>query len=115
MDGWVFAYGPGRFRQGKSCFTGTVVMSEHRMYLRDAVGDMAQTYIPLEKIYRVRSSWKGLRLFVMPSAVSIYTVVIEAPRRVLGPLLQDLVRVRVLKRRWFGWEWADPGFTIGSR
>ena len=49
-----FHYGQGVYIEGQKRFEGEIVLSEHKLFLKDAQKqDIAPTFIPLEKIEKV--------------------------------------------------------------
>jgi len=104
----LFSYGPGVYQKGNKRHQGEIVLAPYRLYLRDGGGDMAPTYILLEKILRVRQTLKGLTIRVRLSSLEDYEVTLTAPRRVLGGLARDLAARRGLRRKLFWPEWYDP-------
>ncbi len=106
-----FSYGYGRYEQGEMCFEGLIVLSQHRLFLRGENGDIPQTYVPLEKIYKVRRFWaRGLALYVRPSQMTEYVVRITGERSLERDLVKDLIQRRGLKRKLLGREWIDLNF-----
>jgi len=109
IDGQAsFSYGPGRcWREGKEYF-GQIILSRHKLYLRNEQGDLSLTFIPLEKIYKVRFFWNRLEVLVRPSSFTQFTAVITGERREMKGLVRDLAGRRGFSRKKFGLEWVDP-------
>ena len=104
-----FSYGHGIYVEGEKKFEGQIVLGEHKLFLRDASGDLAQTYVPVEKIERIRKTNLGLEVTVRPSIYFRYTALIKGDRQHISELVKDIVRRRGLKRRFLKNEWAESG------
>lgn len=104
----LVTYGQGEFRQGERVWQGRLMMSEHKLYLSGPAGDLTETYIPLEKIKRVRRAGGGMTVEVRPSLTTQYAVDVIAPKKLGKELLNDLVSRRQLRRRFLRQEWFDP-------
>ena len=104
----VFSYGQGEYCEGPKRVKGQIVLSEHKLYLRGPEGDIAPTYVPLEKIEKVRKTRQGVEVYVRPSLVERYTALFRGERKHLASLLKDLVARRGLRKRGF-WanEWVE--------
>jgi hypothetical protein len=102
----IFSYGKGAFREGEKSFSGEIILSEHKLYLRDSQGDLSTTYIPLEKIVKIQKVAGGLAIYVRTSLTVSYTAVITGGKEI-GSLLNDLVQRRRLKKRFLRREWVD--------
>ena len=106
----LFSYGKGEYFEGTKRASGELVLGEHKFYLRGASGDLVQTYVPLEKIERIKRTWSGLELHVRPTMVSSYRALIKGQARHLRELLKDLVARRGLRKRFLFPEWSDQDF-----
>ncbi len=103
----LMAYGQGVFQEGPRCFRGRIVLNDHRLFLQGPDGDLAATYIPMEKVVRVRRTLRGLKVYVRASMVKTYQVLIKGQRRHLGELVRDLVKKRYLTKKFIWPEWYD--------
>ena len=103
----TFSYGPGEYKDGLFSARGEILVSAHKLYLRDNGADIPRTYVPLEKIIRLRLRWSCLEVDVVPNMMSRYTAIINGKRSVLKSVVRDLVSQRGLKRVFFRWEWYD--------
>ena len=100
-------YGTGQYREGKQQYRGRIIMGEHRLFLKSPDGDIPATYIPMEKIIRVRRTFSGLTIDVHASAVKHYRVILQSGSAILSALTKDLVQKRHLKKKLLFPEWFD--------
>ncbi|HSA31146.1 MAG TPA: hypothetical protein P5160_05005 [Candidatus Omnitrophota bacterium] len=106
-----FSYGYGQYEQGTVSIRGMIVLGQHKLFLKGEAGEVPQTYIPLERIYKIRRLWpQGLEIHVRPSQMTEYAARIRVERPLEKDLLKDLARRRNLKRRFLRAEWFDPNF-----
>jgi len=103
----VFSYGEGEYVQGETRLRGQILLSEHKLYLRDGQRELSQTFIPLEKIKRVRRSSDFLEVDVELSVVIQYAARIKGEGKQITDLCKDLVSARGLKKRFFRREWHE--------
>jgi len=103
-----FSYGPGRYLRDGREFTGQIILDAHKLFLKGGQGELSLTFIPLEKIYKVRFFWNRLKVFVRPSSFTQFTAVITGERREMQGLVRDLAQRRGFRRKKFGLEWVDP-------
>jgi len=108
FDTLLFSYGQGTcLLQGRR-YRGEIVLSRHKLYLRDNSGDIAKTFIPLEKVFKVRVFWGRMWVYARPSTfMQFVAVVCGRPGRIRA-LMRDLADHRQLQKRRFGLEWVDP-------
>jgi len=104
-----FSYGQGEYIEGERRLKGKIILSEHKLYLKDGNIDLPQTYIPLEKIKRVKRTRQGVEVFTRPSLYSQFKALFKGERRYLEELVHDIVRRRGLKKKFLSNEWADTG------
>ena len=83
----LFSYGEGEYIEGIRHFKGEIVLSEHKLYLRSKNGDFAQTYIPLERIERIKSTFTGVMIFVRFSILECYKMILKGQRKLLSDLV----------------------------
>ena len=102
-----FSYDTGIYIEGDKKIEGQVILSEHKLYLKDSKGDLAQTYIPLEKIERIRKVKGGLEVNVRPSLAYRYTAFIKGKSKRMSELAEDIVKRRGLKKKFLRNEWIE--------
>jgi len=102
-----FSYGQGVYVEGKKRLEGRIILSEHKLYLRGPEGDLAQTYIPLEKIEKVKKNLQGLEIQVRPSLTFRYTTILKGENKHLLELIKDIVQRRGLKKKFLKNEWIE--------
>lgn len=105
-----FSYGQGIYIEGSKRFDGEIILSEHKLYLRDKNGDIAQTYIPLEKIEKVRKTRQGVEIYVRPTLYFRYTALLKGEKKYLNELVRDLVNRRGLKKQFLKNEWIESEY-----
>jgi len=105
-----FSYGHGAYFEGDKRLEGQIILSEHKLYLKSSDGDLAQTYIPLEKIERVRKTRQGVEVHARPSIYSRYMAVLTGERKHLSELVKDLVQRRGLKKQFLKNEWVETEY-----
>lgn len=103
----VFSYGEGEYIQGDMHLKGEILLSEHKLYLRDRQQELSQTFVPLEKIKKVRRDADGLELDVELSIMIQYTARLRGAKKQMADLCKDLVRARGLKKRFLRREWYE--------
>jgi len=103
----LFSYGDGEYFEGNQHFRGKILLSDHKLFLKGPQGDITATYMPLEKIERMRQGFRGVEIFVRPSQFLSYRVLLRGKRKYLAELIRDLVKRRRFVRRWFRNEWVD--------
>jgi len=102
-----FQYGNGVYLEGEKKLEGKITLGEHRLFLKADQGELAQTYVPLEKIFEVKLSSLGLELGVRPSLAYKYKVVFKGEKVSLKELAKDLVGSRGFKKRFLKNEWFE--------
>jgi len=102
-----FSYGKGKYAEGEKRFEGQIILGEHKLYLKNADGDIAQTYIPLEKIEGIRKTRTGLMVNTRPSLYFRFTALISGEKRHISNLARDIIKRRNLKRKFFKNEWVE--------
>lgn len=102
-----FSYGQGTYIEGEKNIDGTIALGEHKLYLKGAQGDLAQTYIPLEKIEKLRKTKLGVEVYVRPSLYFRYMVLLKGEKKYLSELVRDLVKRRGLKKQFLKNEWIE--------
>ena len=102
-----FSYGKGVYLEGEKRLEGTIILGEHKLYLKDENGDLAQTYIPLEKIERIEKIGGGMKVFVRPSLYFRYTALFQGEKKYVKDLVKDIVSRRGLKKKFLKNEWTE--------
>jgi len=102
-----FSYGQGSYIEGDKNLQGQIILGEHKLYLKDANGDLAQTYIPIEKIERIRKTRSGVEVHTRPSLYYRYMAVLTGERKHLSNLVKDIVKRRGLKKQFLRNEWVE--------
>lgn len=105
-----FSYGQGIYIEGDKELEGQIILGEHKLYLKDSNGDLAQTYIPLEKIERIRKTKSGIEVYACLSISNRYVVLLKGEKKYLSELVRDIVRRRGLKRHFFKKEWVETKY-----
>ncbi len=105
-----FSYGQGTYIEEGKKIEGQIILSEHKLYLKAADGDLAQSYIPLEKIERLRKTRQGIEVFVRPSVSSRYVALLKGENKYLSELVRDLVQRRGLKKQFLKNEWIESEY-----
>lgn len=100
----------GRYIEGNRELEGTVVLSADKLFLRTAQGEMPLTFIPLEKIIRLRLKPKSLWLEVRPTIVTGYRASIVAPQESLSRLTKILIERLHFRKVFLKKEWVKPGY-----
>ena len=100
-------YGDGRFLEGDKDVTGQIILSEHKLFLKGPEGEHAQTFIPLERIERIKKVSKGVQIYVRPSQTYQYVALIEGASKNIDELIKELVRRRNFKKRFLSKEWFE--------
>ncbi len=102
----LFSYGDGVYIEGEKNLKGEIILGEHKLYLKGPQGDLAATYIPLEKIVKIQKKVGGFAVFVRTTLTVSYTAVLKGGKHI-NSLLKDLVQRRGLKKRFLRREWVD--------
>ena len=100
-------FGDGEYIEEAKRFQGIIVLSEYKLFLKSSQGELAQTYIPLEKINRVRRSSKGVEIRFKTTVLSRYCVLLRGEKEYLNQLVREIVKRRNLKKRFFLNEWVE--------
>ena len=102
----LFSYGDGIYKEGEKSLRGEIILSEHKLYLKGPQGDLATTYIPLEKIVKIKKIYGGLSIFVRTALTVSYNAELRGGKHI-NSLLKDLVQRRGLIKRFLRPEWVD--------
>jgi len=99
-------YGKGEYIQGNRRFSGKILLGEYKLNFKDDRGDISATYIPLEKIERIKKTFKGLQIYVRLSAATGYCALIKPEKRNTEELISELVKRLHLKKQFLRKEWT---------
>jgi len=102
-----FLYGHGVYLEGHKKFEGRIILSEYKLFLKDANKDLPQTYIPLDKVKRIRRVRGGVKIDIKPTLYFQYSAIIKSEKGNILSLIDDIVRLRRLKKSFFINEWVD--------
>jgi hypothetical protein len=100
-------YGHGQYIEDKKVFHGDIVLSEHKLYLISNGEDLTQTYIPLEKIQRIKKSSSALEIKFRTNVLSMYQVRLKAEKKDIDSLASEIIFRRRLKKRLLSNEWVE--------
>ena len=78
--------------------------------MKDANGDLAQTYVPLEKIERIRKARSGVEVYVRPSTYFRYMALFKGEKKHLIDLVRDIAQRRGLKKQFLRNEWVEDDY-----
>lgn len=99
-------YGEAQYTQGDIRCHGKIILSSYKLFLRGPEGDLAQTYIPLDKIIKLRRGRSHVVIDVRLSQVNRYRVVLKLEEVYIKDLIETLARRLGLKKRFLINEWA---------
>lgn len=102
-----FSYGQGNYIEGEKRLQGQIILGEHKLYLRNTDGDLAQSYIPLEKIERIRKTGSGVEVHVRQSTYFRYMALLNGEKKLLSDLVRDIAKRRGLKKQFLKNEWVE--------
>lgn len=100
-------YGHGEFLSEQTKVAGRIILGEHKLFIRNGAEDLAATFIPLEKIERLKLKSSTITLTVRPAIMSKYQVTLSADANNIKELAHELVQRRGLKKRFMQKEWFD--------
>lgn len=103
----IFSYGSGKYIEGSKHFTGEIILSEYKVYLRDKTEDYSQTFIPLDKVVQLKVLGNRLFFFIMLSVSNQYTPVIEGEKKLILELAKDIANRRGFKKKFLKNEWVE--------
>lgn len=102
-----FSYGEGEYLKDKERYTGRIVLSQHKVHVRDASGDVASSFVPLEKITAVRLSGNSVQLDVRPSLYFQYVACFRGEKKHMKELAGDIAQRRGMKKKFLKNEWIE--------
>lgn len=103
-----FSYGEGVYARDGRQYKGQVVLTPHKLYLKDETGEIAPTFVPLEKIYKIKVFWGRMTIYARPSNFMHFNAQLKGSSKMIRSLMKDLVEHRQLQKKRFGLEWIDP-------
>jgi hypothetical protein len=103
-----FTYDKGEMLEGNRRFEGILTLAEYKLYLKDATGEMPQTFIPLDKIRRVTFSGDSMSVEVRLTISQGYTAVFRGRPAKVKELCLDLVKRRGMNKLFLRNTWVDP-------
>ncbi|MCK5305663.1 MAG: hypothetical protein KAJ66_00840 [Candidatus Omnitrophica bacterium] len=98
-------YGRGCYTERHKRFEGDVCLDQNRLYV-EGEKNTAGTYIPLEKIVKVRVVSGGVEITARLAATNVLRVIISLPSAALRGLIKDIVGILHLKKRFLRREWS---------
>jgi len=101
------SFGSGDYWEGSQKYGGDVVLSGYKLYLKDGQHDLAKTFIPLEKVVRMKKKGSRIVFDVRPSLMERYTCGINLGRQAASLLIDEILDRRQLKKRLLRAEWVD--------
>lgn len=107
MESLDVTYGRGTFTDQEMSYSGTIILSRYKLFLRDAGCDVVDTYMPVEKIDRIVIRKDYADMFVRLSILARYKVMIHAQRKNLRDLVGAIVQRRCLRKKWLRNEWVE--------
>jgi len=105
-----FSYGQGIYIEGEKRLEGQIILGEHKLYLKDVNGDLAQTYIPMEKIERIQKTGSQVEVYVRLSTYSRYVALFKGEKKHLSSLVRDIVQRRGLKKKFLKNVWVESEY-----
>ena len=105
-----FSYGEGMCIREGHLYTGEIILSTTKLYLKSVDGEMSATFIPLERIYKIRLFLGGFTIYVHQSNFIRFQAKWKGGLKEMWSLAHDLADHRRLKKKFFGLEWEDPDF-----
>ena len=100
-------YGHGTYIEGDKKVEGQIILDEHKVFLRSVGSDLVQTFIPLEKIDRMRLTYEGLEMEVNLALTNRYKALIKGERDMLHEMAREIVVRRNFHKRIFKNEWFE--------
>ncbi|MCA9402716.1 MAG: hypothetical protein KC897_02950 [Candidatus Omnitrophica bacterium] len=100
-------YGQGAFVRDNLRLEGTIILSEHKILIVSGGEELSATFIPLEKIEKVRLSGARIQVDVRPAIMSRYRAAYEGDKKNITELTHEIVRRRGLKKRFLQNEWFE--------
>ncbi|MCA9409353.1 MAG: hypothetical protein H6755_04965 [Candidatus Omnitrophica bacterium] len=100
-------YGQGTYQEKNKKFTGQIILSDHKVFIKTPQEDLPQTFIPLEKIERLKQSSNSVDIQVRLTIMIMYTATITGQKKNISDLVKDIVKRRGLKKKFFKNEWIE--------
>jgi hypothetical protein len=102
-----FSYGQGVYREGERVFRGQIILGQHKLYLKNDAGELPPTFIPMEKIERIRLTSHGAEIHARPSLSYQYQVTISGEPPFIKNLVKDIALRRGFKKKFLKSEWVE--------
>lgn len=103
-------YGHGIFLIEGQRYQGRIILSEHKLFLQQDGIEVAQSFIPLEKIEVLRKKQKMLELEIRLSPSRQFTAEIQGEGLAINQLAGELVNRRGLKKKFLKNEWFEDEY-----
>lgn len=100
-------YGQGAFVRDHLRLEGTIILSEHKILIVSDGEELSATFIPLEKIEKIRLSGARMQVDVRPAIMSRFRAFYEGNKKNIVDLTHEIVRRRGLKKRFLQNEWYE--------
>ena len=100
-------YGPGAYLRDGVKLEGTVILSEHKILLVSNGEELTPSFIPLEKIEKIKLVGRQVQIDVRPAIMSRYRAVYEGDKKNIFELAHEIVRRRGLKKKFLQNEWYE--------
>ncbi|MFH1856594.1 MAG: hypothetical protein ABH836_05125 [Candidatus Omnitrophota bacterium] len=100
-------YAEGFYIESSKKYEGVIAVDGSKLYLKTGQGNLTDTYLPLDKIQKIKKLRRGIEITVKLSAVNGYMAVIRSKKQPLAGLIKYLVnklnmKKKFLKREWIG-------------
>ncbi len=102
---FIVTYGEGEFIEGQKRIRGRILMDECKLFLQEQGEDIAATFIPVDKIERVKKNRNFLTLEVHLSIFYRYVVNLKGEGEAIKELLGELIRRLHLRKKFLRQEW----------
>ena len=76
-----FSYSDGQFIEGDFSVSGQIILSENKLFLKDSYGDITRTYLPLDKIDRLKRQGASMWVSIKASMSFQYNVQIKGEKK----------------------------------
>lgn len=100
-------YGNGKYIHDRQVYSGQIILSEYKLFIRRGGEDIIDSYLPLDKITCVRLAGSRVWVHVKPTLYFQYTVEFQGSARDITSLAHELVSRRGLKKKWLRREWNE--------
>ncbi len=100
-------FGKGEFEGFNIHCSGEIILSEHKLFLKDGGNDLTQTYVPLEKIYRIKRNGDKVEFFIQLTVTNKSKGCFKGSRKRIKGLINELVLRRGFKKAFLRNEWSE--------